>query len=142
LIPLASLPTLNAVLNGTGALLLVVGYVFIRRGRMPAHRFCMVSAFGVSTLFLISYLFYHYHAGSTAFGGQGWVRPLYFAMLISHIVLAALILPLALLTLYRAHRRQFARHRRLARITLPLWMYVSVTGVLIYWMLYHLYGGA
>lgn len=134
----SSLPALNATLNATSALLLVAGYTFIRRGRVTPHKVCMVSAFVVSMLFLVSYLYYHAHHGSTAFPGQGWVRPLYFTILISHIALAAAILPLALVTLYRAWREQFARHRRIARWTLPLWLYVSVTGVVIYWMLYQI----
>ena len=99
----------------------------------------MILALATSALFLGSYLVYHYQAGSVAFTGQGWVRPVYFVILISHIILAALILPLALVTLVRALRRDFARHRRVARRTLPLWLYVSVTGVIIYWMLYQAY---
>jgi len=98
----------------------------------------MVAAFLTSSLFLVSYLYYHYQVGSVAFTGQGWVRPVYFALLISHIVLAALILPLALVTLYRAVKGNFELHRRIARWTLPIWLYVSVTGVTIYWMLYWL----
>lgn len=134
----SGLPALNAVLNGTSAALLVTGYVFIRRRRVAAHLTCMLSAFGVSTLFLISYVIYHYYAGARPFTGQGWIRPVYFALLISHIVLAAVIVPLALTTIYRALTSQFARHMAIARWTLPLWLYVSLTGVLVYWMLYHL----
>ena len=134
----SALPALNAVLNATSAALLMVGYVFIRNRKIAAHLTCMLTAFGVSTLFLISYVIYHYHAGSRPFTGQGWVRPVYFALLLSHIVLAAAIVPLALTTLYRALTGQFARHLRIARWTLPIWLYVSVTGVVIYWMLYRL----
>ena len=140
MIPTSSLPSINAGLNASSALLLAAGFIFIRRGRMSAHRLCMLSAFAVSTLFLVSYLVYHYQAGATPFPGRGWVRPIYFTVLVSHIALAAAVLPLALLTLRRALRAEFVRHRRLARLTFPVWMYVSVTGVLIYWMLYHLYG--
>ena len=99
---------------------------------------CMLTAFGVSGLFLVSYVIYHYHSGSKPFGDRGWIRLVYYPLLISHLTLAVLIIPLALATIYRAWSGQFARHRRLARLTLPLWLYVSVTGVLVYWMLYHL----
>jgi putative membrane protein len=136
---LAALPTVNAVLNGTSAVFLLAGYLFIRRRRMTAHKICMVSAFVTSTIFLISYLTLRYFAGFTAFTGQGWIRPVYFTILISHTILAACILPLALTTLYRAWREQFTKHRRIARWTLPLWFYVSVTGVIVYLMLYRLY---
>lgn len=136
---ISGLPTLNAVLNGTAALLLTAGYLAIRRGRIPVHRACMVSALFASALFLTSYLFYHYHAGSTPFTGQGWIRPVYFGVLISHVILAVLILPLALVTVYRALRGQFERHRKIARWTLPIWLYVSVTGIAVYLLLYHLY---
>lgn len=139
MIPLSLLPTLNAALNAASALLLVAGYLFIRRKQVTAHKTCMLSAFIVSTLFLISYLYYHYHHGATSFPGQGAIRILYFSILIPHVILAALIIPLALITLSRAWREQFTRHVRIARWTLPLWLYVSVTGVVIYWMLYHLY---
>jgi uncharacterized membrane protein YozB (DUF420 family) len=133
------LPTLNALLNATSALLLVTGYILIRRKRVAAHKACMVSAFVVSALFLTSYVYYHAHHGSTPFPGHGWVRAVYFAILIPHVILAAAILPLALVTLSRAWKKDFERHRRLARWTLPLWLFVSITGVVIYWMLYHLY---
>ncbi len=135
----SALPVVNSFLNGTSAVLLTVGYLFIRQGKVTAHKVCMLSAFAVSSLFLISYLVYHYYAGSTPFRGQGWIRSLYFALLIPHITLAALILPLALTTIYRAWQEQFNKHIKIARWTLPLWIYVSVSGVLIYWMLYHLY---
>lgn len=135
---LAALPAVNAFLNATSAVLLVTGFAFIRRRQVVAHLTCMLSAFGVSTLFLISYVVYHYHAGSRPFTGQGIVRPVYFVLLLTHILLAAVIVPLALTTIWRAWRGDFARHRRIARWTLPIWLYVSVTGVVIYWMLYHL----
>lgn len=111
----------------------------IRRRRIQAHRACMLSAFFVSTAFLISYVTYHIRVGNVLFLGQGWIRPVYFTLLISHITLAIVILPLALITLSRALSKQFDRHRRIARWTLPLWLYVSVTGVIVYVMLYHLY---
>jgi len=135
---LSALPTLNALLNGTSALLLFAGYVFIRRRRVTLHKLCMASAFGTSVLFLLSYLTYHFNAGLVPFRGQGWIRVVYFTVLVSHTVLAVTIPPLALITLSRALRAQFARHRRVARWTLPLWFYVSVTGVVVYLMLYHL----
>jgi putative membrane protein len=134
----STLPALNAFLNGASAVLLAAGYLFIRRRYVRAHRACMLLAFGLSALFLVSYVAYHAQAGSRPFTGQGWIRPLYFALLLSHIVLAAVILPFALTTLYRAWRLDFVRHVRVARWTLPVWLYVSVTGVIVYWMLYHL----
>jgi putative membrane protein len=134
----STLPLLNACLNATSALLLAVGWLFIRRKRITAHKTCMVSALVVSTLFLISYVTYHALAGSRPFAGQGWIRAVYYPMLVSHIVLAAAIVPLALTTVYRALQGNFARHVRIARWTLPIWLYVSVTGVLVYWMLYRL----
>jgi putative membrane protein len=134
----AALPGLNAVLNGTSAVLLATGWVFIRRRRIAAHRACMLGAFCVSVLFLISYVTYHALAGSRPFTGQGWARWVYFPVLVSHIVLAAAMVPFVLTTLYRALGGQFERHARLARLTLPVWLYVSVTGVLVYWLLYHL----
>jgi uncharacterized membrane protein YozB (DUF420 family) len=133
------LPHLNAVLNSTSALLLLAGYRFIRRGQILAHRNCQVSAVVTSTVFLISYLTYHYYHGATRFAGQGLVRPLYFTILTTHTILAVVIVPMILITLYRAARGDFIRHRRIARWTLPLWLYVSVTGVIVYVMLYHLY---
>jgi len=135
---MSDLPTVNAILNATSAALLVIGYLFIRRQLVAAHRTCMIAALIVSTLFLISYLTYHYHSGSKSFQGLGWLRLVYFTILISHTVLAATIVPLALVTLYRAWRGRFDRHRHIARWTLPLWLYVSITGVIVYWMLYHL----
>ncbi len=135
----SALPAVNAFLNGTSAVLLTVGFLFIRRRNVAAHRACMLSAFGVSTLFLVSYLVYHAQAGSVAFQGRGWIRPVYFFLLLTHIVLAGVIVPLALTTIWRAWSERFDRHRRIARWTLPIWLYVSVTGVLIYVLLYHLY---
>ena len=134
----AALPAINAVLNGTSAALLTAGYCFIRRRKVTVHLTCMLTAFGVSCLFLVSYVIYHYHAGSKHFGGQGWIRGVYYPLLISHLSLAALIVPLALTTIYRAWGGQLVRHMRVARWTLPVWLYVSVTGVIVYWMLYHL----
>jgi uncharacterized membrane protein YozB (DUF420 family) len=134
------LPAVNATLNAASAALLVAGYLFIRRREVVRHRRCMLGAFVVSTLFLTSYLVYHYHVGSTRFPGVGWIRPLYLALLASHTVLAAAVPLLAVVTLRRGLRGDVAAHRRLARWTLPAWLYVSVTGVVIYWMLYHLYG--
>ena len=133
------LPHLNAVLNTTSALLLLLGFTLIRLGRVRAHRNCQVTAVLTSMLFLISYLTYHYHHGSTRFAGQGIARPLYFSILITHTILAVVIVPLVVVTLYRAARGDFIRHRRIARWTLPLWLYVSVTGVIVYLMLYHIY---
>ena len=133
------LPTVNAALNGIAATLLAAGYVCIRRGRVDLHRRCMLAAFATSALFLVSYLVYHAQAGSRPFIGEGPVRVVYFTVLVSHIVLAAAILPLAIVTLRRGLRRDDARHVALARWTLPIWLYVSVTGVVVYWMLYRLY---
>jgi uncharacterized membrane protein YozB (DUF420 family) len=133
---LSVLPTLNAVLNATSAILLACGFAMIRRRRVTAHRACMIAAFAASLLFLTSYTIYHAQAGSRPFPGHGIARPIYFAILISHVTLAALILPMAILTLTRALRAQYARHMKIARWTLPIWLYVSVTGVVIYVMLY------
>jgi len=130
------LPTVNAVLNATSAVLLACGFAMIRRRRVTAHRACMIAAFAASLLFLTSYTIYHAQAGSRPFPGHGIARAIYFAILISHVTLAALILPMAILTLTRALRAQYARHRKVARWTLPIWLYVSVTGVVIYVMLY------
>ncbi|MGH7354150.1 MAG: DUF420 domain-containing protein [Candidatus Rokuibacteriota bacterium] len=133
----AALPTVNATLNGAAAMLLVMGWRFVRRKRIPQHRACMLAAAVVSIAFLVSYVTYHALAGSRPFPGQGWIRPVYFTLLVSHIVLAAAMTPLVLTTLWRALSGDFARHRRIARVTLPVWLYVSVTGVIVYWMLYH-----
>jgi uncharacterized membrane protein YozB (DUF420 family) len=133
---ISDLPTVNATLNATSAILLMIGYACIRRRKVAAHRVCMISACVTSTLFLISYLTYHYHHGSTPFPGQGWIRTVYFTILVSHTILAAAVVPLVLVTLSRALRERFDKHRRIARWTLPVWLYVSVTGVIVYWMLY------
>ena len=133
------LPHLNACLNGTSAVLLFSGYRFIRAGNVAAHRACQISALVVSLLFLASYLTYHYYHGATRFPGTGLARPIYFTVLISHTILAIVIVPLVSLTFYRAFRQDFLRHRRIARITLPLWLYVSITGVIVYLMLYQIY---
>ena len=136
MIDINALPIVNATLNGISALFLLVGYGFIRSGRIIQHRICMVTAFTTSTLFLASYLIYHFNVGSVSFTGAVAIRFLYFTILISHVILAALILPLALMTLRYALKKDFNRHASIARWTLPLWIYVSVTGVIIYWMLY------
>ena len=133
------LPALNAFLNATSAVLLATGYVLIRRGRRHAHKRVMLAALVSSALFLTSYLVYHAQVGSVRFRGQGPLRTVYFTILLTHTVLAVAIVPLVAVTLVPALRGRFDRHRRLARITLPLWAYVSVTGVVIYWMLYRLY---
>lgn len=133
------LPHLNALLNTTSAILLLAGFRFIRQGRISAHRNCQLSAFFSSTLFLASYLTYHYFHGTTRFAGQGIVRLFYFTILTTHTILAVVIVPLIFITLYRAARGDFLRHKRVARWTLPLWLYVSVTGVIVYLMLYHVY---
>lgn len=139
MLALADFPALNASLNATTAVLLVTGFALIRMKRVALHRGFMLSALAVSCLFLASYLYYHAHIGSKPFAGVGWIRPVYFAILISHTVLAVAIVPLALVTLARALRERFDRHRRIARWTLPIWLYVSVTGVVIYLLLYRLY---
>ncbi|HVS87213.1 MAG TPA: DUF420 domain-containing protein [Candidatus Acidoferrum sp.] len=130
---------LNASLNGTSAILLAGGYAAIRSGKIAVHKAFMISAFTVSSVFLISYLVYHARVGSVHFQGQGWIRPVYFVLLGSHTILAAVIVPMILITLRRAWLEQFDRHRLIARWTLPLWFYVSVTGVIVYFLLYHLY---
>ena len=134
----ADLPALNATLNATSAVLLTIGWILIRRGRWRQHRAFMIAAFSTSALFLISYLTYHAHAGSKHFTGQGTIRVVYFSILLTHTVLAVTIVPLALITLSRGLSSRFDRHRAIARWTLPLWMYVSVTGVVVYLMLYQL----
>ena len=131
------LPEINASLNATAAVLLGIGYVLIRRRRIAGHRACMIAAFTASSLFLITYLIHHAQVGSVPFHGAAWLRPVYFGLLVPHIVLAALVVPLALTTIHRAWRGRFDRHRRLARLTLPIWLYVSVSGVLVYFLLYH-----
>ncbi len=136
---ISDLPALNATLNGIAALCLVTGFVMIKRRRPDLHKRCMLGALTASTLFLISYVVYHANTGSRPFTGVGPVRVIYFAILITHVVLAALVLPLALLTTTRGLREQYVKHVRIARWTLPVWLYVSVTGVIIYLMLYQLY---
>ena len=135
------LPTFNAILNAITGILIVSGYMFIRRKRIAAHRACMIGAVTTSSLFLISYLVYHvgFGAGVTRFAGDGWVRALYLVILISHTILAVTIVPFVIVTLRRALRSDFLRHRMIARWTFPMWLYVSVTGVIVYLMLYHLY---
>lgn len=138
MISIELLPTLNAALNSLSAILLVIGYLCIRKKKITAHKASMISAVVTSSLFLISYLVYHYHIGSRRFEGEGWIRPVYFSILISHTILAATIVPLVIVTLKRAWKGDFPLHARIARRTLPLWLYVSVTGVIVYWMLYRL----
>jgi len=139
MIDIYDLPVLNAALNAVAAVLLVTGYAFIRRGHIARHRACMVSALLVSLAFLVSYVVYHLEVGSIRFTHSGWPRAVYFAVLATHVPLAALIVPLAVVTLWRALRGQFDRHVRVARWTLPIWLYVSVTGVMVYLMLYHVW---
>ena len=129
---------LNASLNGLSALLLAGGYTAIRAGKRDVHKKFMISAFGVSTVFLVSYVAYHIRVGHVVFQGQGWIRPVYFALLTSHTILAIVIVPLILITLRRAWLAKFDKHRRIARWTLPLWFYVSVTGVIVYLMVYQI----
>lgn len=133
------LPHVNAFLNSTSTVFLVIGFIMIRKRRIKAHLKCQLAAVICSTLFLISYLTYHYYRGDTRFLGQGIVRPFYFTILITHVILAIIIVPLVLVTLYRAWRSNFVKHKQIARWTLPIWLYVSVTGVIVYLMLYHLY---
>jgi putative membrane protein len=137
----SALPVVNAWLNGASAVLLAAGWTFVRRRRIAAHRACMLGAFCVSVLFLLSYVTYHALAGSRPFAGQGWARRVYFPILVTHVVLAAAMVPFVLTTLYRALGADFARHARLARFTLPVWLYVSVTGVVVYCMLYVWFAG-
>ena len=130
---------LNATLNGISAILLACGHVAIRRGKMVVHKRFMISAFAVSSVFLVSYLVYHYRVGHVVFQGQGWIRPVYFALLGTHTLLAVVIVPMILVTIRRAWLERFDRHRIIARWTLPLWFYVSVTGVIVYLMVYQIY---
>jgi len=139
LIQISDLPALNATLNGISAVFLTAGYLFIRSGRPALHKKCMLSALVASTAFLTSYVIYHVHTGSRPFPGQGAIRIAYFSILITHVVLAVTILPLALTTTARGLRAQYPRHVKIARWTLPIWLYVSVTGVVIYLLLYRLY---
>ena len=138
LFSVTSLPHLNALLNTVSAILLLTGYCYIRQRNVDAHRRCMLAALACSGLFLTSYLIYHFSVGSVRFEGQGWIRMVYFGVLVSHTVLATAIVPLVVITVVRALRGRFDRHRVIARWTLPLWLYVSVTGVAVYWMLYQM----
>jgi len=135
---LSVFPTINASLNAATAVLLVTGRLLIRRKRIAAHRACMIAAMVTATLFLSSYLYYHAHVGTTRFPGTGWPRTLYLGVLLSHTVLAAAVVPMALVTLVRGLKRMDVRHRAIARWTFPVWLYVSVTGVVVYWMLYRM----
>ena len=138
-----NLPSINAALNTTSAVLLVLGYRFIRQGEREQHRKCMLAAFAVATLFIASYLTYHYFARATPFGHEGtWLRTFYMSVLLTHTVLATLVAPLVIWTLILALRDRIDRHRRLARVVFPVWLYVSVTGVIVYVMLYHAPGAA
>jgi uncharacterized membrane protein YozB (DUF420 family) len=139
MIDYSTLPAVNAALNATSGIFLLTGYVLIKKRQINAHRNAMLAAFASSTLFLTSYLVYHYHAGSRPFPGVGAIRLVYFVILISHVLLAIAILPLAISTLTKGLRGQYVRHKRVAKWTFPLWMYVSVTGVVVYVMLYQLY---
>lgn len=131
------LPALNAILNATSGILIIIGYVMIRRKKVAAHRACMIGAVSASIIFLISYLIYHFNVGATRFVGTGWSRPFYFTVLISHTILAVMLVPFVVVTLRRALKGDFARHRKVARWTFPMWVYVSITGVIVYFMLYH-----
>lgn len=133
------LPTLNAVLNSLSFVLLMIGYRFIRQGDQERHKQTMLAAVTTSALFLTSYLIYHWQVGSVKFAGEGLVRTLYFLILVPHIVLAAAMVPFIVGLLYRAFRGEFPQHKRLAKPTLAVWLYVSITGVLVYLMLYHLF---
>ena len=139
LLPLASLPAVNASLNAVCTVFLLLGFAFIRNGKIRYHRFCMIVAFLCSTVFLCFYLWFHFHAGVIRFGGQGWIRPVYFTLLITHTILAIAVLPLVITTLSFALAKNFLRHRAVARWTFPIWLYVSFTGVVIYWLLYIAY---
>jgi putative membrane protein len=133
------IPPFLAILNASAASLVVAGYVFIRKGTRSAHRFCMISALAVSAIFMIFYLYYHSKVGNIPFAGVGVVRPVYFSILASHVILAAILFPMALVTAGFAISGRTTRHRRIARWTLPIWLYVSVTGVVVYLMAFHLY---
>ena len=137
--PAPSLPPVNASLNGACTILLICGFVAIRSGKIRLHRAFMIAAVACSGLFLVLYLYFHFHVGVVRFSGQGWIRPVYFAILISHTILAVVIVPLVLITLARALRKNFTQHRAIAKWTLPIWLYVSITGVIVYWLLYRAY---
>lgn len=139
MISISQLPTLNAILNSISFVLLIIGFWMISKRKITLHKVFMVSAFVTSILFLISYVIYHAQVGSTRFPGEGAIRPVYFFILISHVLLAAVVPVLAVMTIYRALRKQWFRHTRIAHWTLPIWLYVSITGVIIYWLLYHVY---
>jgi putative membrane protein len=139
LISISELPTLNAFLNSLSAIFLTIGYICIRRKKISIHRFCMVAAFITSILFLTSYVIYHLHAGRTIFPELGWIKTLYLGILLTHTVLATAVPFLAIITLTLALKQRWEKHRRIARWTFPIWLYVSITGVIIYVMLYHLY---
>ena len=134
----SDLPAVNATLNGISFAFLLSGYLFIRRNRRDAHRNCMIGALVMSALFLTSYVIYHLNVGSVPFRRTGWIRTVYFAILIPHVILAAAIVPMVLITVWRAWSKRFDKHRRIARWTLPLWMFVSITGVIVYVMLYQM----
>jgi putative membrane protein len=136
-LPATPIPAIEAALNATVAVLLTAGYVSIRRGHPLVHRALMLTAFATSIAFFTLYAWFHAHYGDIHFNGRGWIRPTYFGLLITHVTLAAAIVPLVLITLSRALRGRFARHKRIARWTLPIWLYVSITGVVVYWLLYH-----
>jgi putative membrane protein len=138
MLSITDLPALNAALNLISAILLATGYFFIRSKNIRAHKACMIAALVTSTVFLTSYLIYHYNVGNVLFTKQGWIRPVYFFILITHVTLAVVILPMVLRTAYLAFRSRFNKHVRIARWTFPLWMYVSVTGVIVYLMLYRM----
>lgn len=138
MISLTDLPVLNATLNGLSFFILMVGFYFIRNNKITAHKTCMLTALSVSVLFLISYLIYHYNVGSVHFTKQGWIRPVYFSILLTHTILAMTLVPMVAITLVRALKEKFDKHKRIAHWTLPIWMYVSVTGVVVYLMLYQL----
>jgi uncharacterized membrane protein YozB (DUF420 family) len=137
MIPVHAFPTLNASLNAASAICLLVGFALVRRKRLTAHGWAMSTAMGVAAVFFVCYAVYHAQVGSVKFQGVGWIRPVYFGILISHTVLAVVIVPLAIRTVWLAARGRIETHKRWARVTFPLWLYVSVTGVLVYLMLYH-----
>lgn len=139
MITISQLPTLNAILNSISFVLLIIGFWMISKRKITLHKIFMVSAFFTSILFLISYVIYHSQVGSTPFTGEGVIRPVYFFILISHVLLAAVVPVLAVITIYRALRKDWFRHKKIAKWTLPIWLYVSITGVIIYWLLYHVY---
>lgn len=138
MISIADLPGLNAFLNLTAAVLIGAGFYFIHKKNIHAHKLCMMAAVGVSAAFLTSYLIYHYNVGSVRFTKEGWIRYVYFSLLLTHTVLAVVVLPMVVRTVFLAHKERFPQHVRIARYTFPVWMYVSITGVLVYLMLYRL----